>query len=356
MMSNNKYYQNKISDYEDTVFAILGFMNLYRFDDNAKAMRSNVKVFQGRRLSRIDKKTVTTGEEKQEIIEKRVVTPDIGIIYSETEGILAEVKKSFCKNREHWINDFEQILSYDGIIEDWPTHNGKLDKHEIALLVHQTRARAVADYYQQHKNEKISFSNPFTIIEFNRSDEASPFLFFRTLSGSLGEEILRNRLHEGVSVSMEKLSGAYSEIKLYDALPPYPYLLELIWTNIILPIAIQDERFLHMRKNGKIDIKVEIEHVINVLFNSFSFKKLHGDEPNQPRIPCRDWIVEAFEILILAGEGKWVEKENGVLSVVFKKHTDVLEHFIEICSTYSQEMEEAEQTSLFDANEERKKT
>jgi len=51
--------RDKIDDYKDTIFAITGFINLYRYDDNKKSMRSDVIVFQGRRLTPPDGSEVT---------------------------------------------------------------------------------------------------------------------------------------------------------------------------------------------------------------------------------------------------------------------------------------------------------
>ena len=342
-MAKAKNFKEVICDYNDTVFAILGFMNFYRYDDDTRKMRQDVKVFQGRRLHHIEEIEQENNGKQRTVTQ---VTPDIGVVYNATDGILAEVKRSFCRNQDHWMDDFRQLLSYDGMIEAWPTPNGKLDNHEIALLVHQARGRAVLDYYQGKKESEIVFQKPFTIIEFNRSDEANPFFFFRTSEGTLRDPVLNTRLRIGVQVPMEKLSKIYSEIKLYDTEPPCPYLLEIIWTNVILPLAIKDDRFPQLTSKGKMEVQVEVDHIVKVLHENFSFKKLHGDEEAQPRIPQREWVLRGLDILEKAKEGKWVDRENGIFSVTFRKHKKVLEHFIEICDLNCSDLAEAEQTEM----------
>jgi hypothetical protein len=344
----NQNYRDDICDYTDTIFAILGFMNFYRYDDTTKQMRSNVKVFQGRRLRHIGNLGEKSSEEN---LEGFHITPDLGVVYTDKDGILAEVKKSFCRDQKHWIDDFKQLLSYDGVVESWPTLNGKLDNHEIALIVHQTRGRAVADYYQDRRNTEIVFSRPFTIIEFNRSDEANPYIFFRIIDGTLQNQSLNSRLRLGVDVPMEKLSRAYSEIKFYDSEPPYPYLLEIIWTSVILPLAVKDERFLHLMGVGKMEVKVEVEHIVKILYENFSFKRLHSDESNQPMIPQKEWVLRALELLVKAKEGKWIDREKEVFCISFKKYKRVLDHFIELCNTVADDHLEAKQTEFLSEKE-----
>ena len=45
-----KQSRNAINDYEDTIRAIIGFINIYLLD-NALETRPDVKAFQGRRLT-----------------------------------------------------------------------------------------------------------------------------------------------------------------------------------------------------------------------------------------------------------------------------------------------------------------
>lgn len=42
---------DKIDDYTDSIFAILGFCSLWFFDTTAAQNRPHIRVFQGRRLS-----------------------------------------------------------------------------------------------------------------------------------------------------------------------------------------------------------------------------------------------------------------------------------------------------------------
>jgi hypothetical protein len=47
---SSKTFQEQIDDYKDSICAIIGFVNLFRFDDKTKEMKRDVKVSQSRRM------------------------------------------------------------------------------------------------------------------------------------------------------------------------------------------------------------------------------------------------------------------------------------------------------------------
>jgi hypothetical protein len=50
-LSYEEEINNKIDDYLQTIHAIVGFMNFYRYDNERREIRSDVIVFQGRRFN-----------------------------------------------------------------------------------------------------------------------------------------------------------------------------------------------------------------------------------------------------------------------------------------------------------------
>jgi len=109
MSEATKSIKNKIDNYEQTIIAIIGFMNFYRFDSD----KVPPKLFQGRKLS------------PKEESESEFLTPDIGILQSDNYGILGEVKHCFPKEQDYWIKAFEQIMKYDHDLVGWPNSDGK---------------------------------------------------------------------------------------------------------------------------------------------------------------------------------------------------------------------------------------
>lgn len=145
---------------------------------------------------------------------------------------------------------------------------------------------------------------------------------------------------------MEVLVRLCSTIKLYDDEPPLPYLLQIIWENVVLQKAAESERFEMMRKNQKINIDLEIDAVINELHKGFSFRMLYdNDSERQPKIPKREWILRACDKLVELKEAKWVDRLKTTITIFFRQYENVLHHFIEACSD---EVQDDSQRKLFE--------
>lgn len=342
-MSLQEQFRNKIDDYEQTIHAIVGFLNFYRFDSTSRKMRNDVFVFQGRRLEPSSKKTTTsTGEQIN------YVTPDVGILMPSKRGVLGEIKKSFPIEQDHWLKTFKQLMSYDDDLKGWPSDNEQIDSHDIVLILHQTRAGAVRRYYESKAGNEINFSRPFIIIQFNRADERKSYYFFQKVLGELTEKKIDDQLADGVSVPMDVFVKTYSTVKIYDSQPPLPYLMEIIWTHVILPRAAETERFEKLRKNQKIDIVIDVDKIVEELHKGFSFHDLHGYIPDrQPKIPKKEWVATACDQLVKSKEASWTDATKKSVSVFFRKYDDTLGHFIECCSGQTAENKQIE---LFTTN------
>ncbi len=339
-MNTSEEFYEQIDDYKDSVSAIIGFMNFYRFNDTSREMNSNVLVFQGRRLNPSTKKVSDLNTENISY-----VTPDIGILLPSRNGVLGEVKKSFPKNQDLWIKTFEQLMSYDDNLKGWPSDDGQVTLHDIVLILHQGRAREVCKYFESNKDSKINFNRPFCIVEFHRSDERKAYFFFRIEYGSLTDGSVNKQLENGVQVPMLVFVKTYSTIKIYDSEPPLPYLIELIWTNVVLRDASENVKFEKLKKNQKIDVVLEINSIVEELHRGFSFRVLHGDNnERQPKIPKKDWVLRACEKLVEINEASWVDSAKSTVNVFFRKYDDVLGHFIEACS---RKVETPKQLKLF---------
>lgn len=308
--------RDDIDDYNDTIFAIIGFINLYRFDTQTRQMRSDVVLFQGRRLVKPDGTTVT---------------PDLGVLNNPMEeSVIGEVKKSFPQNEAVWTRAFSQLKSYDADLGGWPTASGRVPRHDVALLLHQSRAARVARFYQTKKSREFMFQRPFAVVEFNRSDERKSYFFFRIFDGHLSASQVNAQLGDGVQVPMSELLDVYSKVKLYDAEPPLPYLMQIIWEHVVTLKASESEKFQHLRKNQKLDVKFTVDEITTVLREGYSFHAVCGANANDgPQIPKRDWVVKACKEFVQASDATWTDEKTGGLVFHVRRYPDVLEHFLE---------------------------
>lgn len=341
-MSRSEKFKNEIDDYEQTIHAIIGFINFYRWDAATKKMKPETYVFQGMRLHP-SAEHGATGDARG----ARVLTPDI-VIYRESQhGVVAEVKKSFPENRQYWIQDFNQLMAYDDDLTGWPSKNGRVDSHDIVLLTHQSRAVPVK-HFQEEKSSKISFKHPFVIVEFNRSDESQPFFFFRKVSGTLTDHDIDSRLSEGVSVPMSVFAKIYSTVKFYDTEPPVPYMQALIWTHVVLPAAFAQhaEKAGALRKNQKLEISLTVSEIASQLCEAFSYRLLNDQHHDfQPQIPKKEWVIKACQGLMELKEAEWGDTKQSSITIFFRRYDDVLAHFIESCSSPPEE--DKSQPNLF---------
>ncbi|GAB4289245.1 MAG: hypothetical protein Kow0090_01900 [Myxococcota bacterium] len=313
-----KNIKDTIDNYEQTIHAMVGFINLFRYDDKTERMKEGVIVFQGRKL--------TPSNSNND------VTPDIGVLLPSNKGVLAEVKKSFPKNQNYWTDDFKQLKSYDDDLIGWPSSDEKVSTHDIVLLLYQDIGVPVKKFYEGNL-DKFQFRRKFIMIEFNRDNQRQTFYFFRKLLGTLSEETLDRRLENGVKIRMDVFESVteYSKIKIYDSEPPLPYLIMLIWIHIVAPKALEDFHSKKLRKNSKREIELEINDIIEKLHKGFSFYPIFQNTKRQQRIPHKNWVMNACDKLVELKEAVWVDSLKERIKISFKPYDDVLEHFIENC-------------------------
>jgi hypothetical protein len=301
-MSSLDELRERIDDYSDTVFAILGFVNFYRFNDATGQLREEVLVFQGRRLSPSPAKATTPGGNKVEF-----VTPDFGVLDPLGPAVLGDAKKSFPRDETHWLDAFEQLTAYDDDLSGWPCRDERVERHDIVLLTHVTRVVAVCDYYQRRVGAgEIQFNRPFSIVSFVRSDERQPFFHFEKRLGQLSDAAFDDRLRRGVPVPMAVFVSVYSTVKIYDAEPPLPYMAQLIWEHVIVPRASDSPRFRALHRNQKLEVKLTVDEIADELGRGFSFQVLCPESTErQPQVPRRAWCVRACDALVAGGMARW---------------------------------------------------
>ncbi|MBU0765903.1 MAG: hypothetical protein KJ607_13845 [Bacteroidetes bacterium] len=321
MNNTAKIIREEINNYHDTINAIVGFMNIYRYNDREKELRKDVYVFQGRKF------------DVPEVEEVDFVTPDIAINLPTGAGIVGEVKHTFPKNEKYWISTFEQLLKYDNNLIGWFTDDEKIDLHDIVLLCHTSRSRKVKKFYEERSTEEIKFERPFVIIEYFEFEQNKRFIQFRKEHGNLSDSEVNERLEFGIPIPMDKLIDIYSTIKLYDSEPPIAYLLYLIWIHIIIDKAVENPKFRKLRINQTLEVTVDIEEIINKLNERFSFSPIHEKSINrQPQIPKKEWITRACNKFVTIGEAKWSDDKKNSLLFFFRKYNDIFDYFIERCS------------------------
>lgn len=330
-----KEIRNTIDDYNDTIHAIIGFVNLYLLDESYKP-RPQMKAFQGRHLI-----PLITEHEPTKSTNEYYVSPDLGIVFEKEKGILGEVQKNFPKEEiERGKKVFVQLKNYDQNLMGWPVNGEAIDSHEIVLLVHLTTSAYAKEFYEkQLPNIGISFERPFSIVEFGRFTQAEEFFLFRKVIGDLTEVTGEKKLWQGIPVPMRVFLSEYSKTKIYDAQPPIPYLAELIWVHVVTPIASDSPKFEHLRKKQIIEVILSIDDIVDRLNEGFSFRFWHITHPGrQPRIPHREWVRQACNFLIDCHVAEWIQdSQETKLRIFYQRYEDVMEYFTRLYATLEEQ-------------------
>ncbi len=330
MNKEKKTIENSIDDYNNTIHAIVGFINFYRYDTEKKEYKEDIKVFQGRKLNISD-------------TPDKFLTPDIGILLPTNCGVIGEVKNNFPKDKSYWLKNFTQLMSYDNDLIGWTSVDEKIRTHDIVLLLHHSRSREVLNYFLNNKGKEINFIKPFIIIEYTRSDQRQAYIFFRKEYGNLSDNNINELLEKGEQVPMWVFLKEYSTIKIYDSEPELAFMLHLIWTYVVSMKASDNPRFKTLAKNQKIEVKIKIDEVMTELYEGYSFYRFHRENlERQPKIPKLEWIKRACEKFISLNEAKWDDNSKQSVTFYFKKYDDTLSYFIEKCSDDVQNKEQLE--------------
>lgn len=367
-------WRNKIDDYHTSIQAIVGFANFYVWDPTTRADREGVVVFQGRRLAKkrpkeepkdetqslseqtADASTGTTANEPTVLASSEtpaqpanqgqslkaatpksttgsgeVVTPDLGIVTVDGDGVLAEVKISFPNSEKHWFDDFDQLMSYDAEFDGWPTDIGTVPQHDVVLITEQGRANKVRKFFEKH-SDTIRFTRPFVIVQCNRSDNREPYYFFHRIVGKLSSIAVDEQLEDGTKVPMKVLVERYSTVKIYDAEPPLPYMIHLIWSHVVLEAARVDPKFPKLRKRWKLPIVLNVDEIVQKLREGFTFRSIAANaSAGSPAMPRTQWVKNALEQMVSSKDAQWIDATKSAVRVFFQEFDDILGHFIKAC-------------------------
>jgi len=321
--------KDSIDNYEQTILAMVGFMNFYSRDATNKA----VHAFQARRLTSVPLPPPESKEDEDQApgpvpFQELSVTPDIGILQSNNHGVLAEVKITLPRDQTHWQDFVDQLIKYDQPLKGWPVDGELVENHDIVLLVHRTRSRAVKDFLAK-ANEK-GFSRPFSIVEVNKQDQAKEYLYFRKEDGVLSDPAIDQALYEGKAVPLQIILKLYSSIKISDDKPEVPYLMNLIWTHVVTERVSRDPKFPNLTKRSSLRVEVALADIQKELFEGYSFAPYHRAIPRrQSKYPLPEWILEACQRFVDYDEAVWSGTSREAITFIFRKYDDVLAHWID---------------------------
>lgn len=216
------------------------------------------------------------------------VTPDLVTEFSEESrrskyAILSEAKKSFPRDKKSWIEDADQLKSYDAEFEDWEK------THDILLVTDGMLVEEFWNYLNTlaEKDTKYVFRHSLALFSFARdTDNGNARVFVRREFGSLSDPEVAKKMERNRPILINILRQAEA-IKFYDQKPEIPYTMAILWDFIISKEKGEDEY-----ADFPIDTPIPID--INCTATWEQIKARFAPPENQGVVK-RGWIKEALD-------------------------------------------------------------
>jgi len=238
---SSKSVDEDINTYNDTVDALICFGHILTWNDSAKAYRKGSIYALGRRLDT---------SSANAIVKNGTVTPDLIAVVSPQYGIVGEAKPSFHGTVEERKDDLKQLMKYDDDLVGWPIVGEKIERSDVALLVHYSRkgdAREILDAATQEKQFRITRN--FAAITFCRMTQVQEFMSLEHFWGQFSDGGLQKRLRP-LFVPLEPVRPLNPTL-MYDDPPPLPLLIQLTWDHVLNRL-IPEEAFQSGRRGFEI--------------------------------------------------------------------------------------------------------
>ena len=276
-----EYVREQSDSYERTIETIIAFDFAVRYDNKGNCLASSY-FLPGRRL------LIKTTDSSKE------VTPDIVLQLTNSYGIIAEAKIT-ASNEQDFEKTYEQIKKYDNELTGWKTSSGKIDLHDLSLLVNDLKRNIASNYFSGK-----TFGRKFTLVASAIIHEDSDFLKIEKYYGSFSDPKIEDKFKNPVPIPLERESiiKRISNVKFYDAEPPsVEYTMQVLWMNIFNEIKESEAN-----KPQKI-IPVSCKELTKMLEERYSFRQ---EDDHQPKIPREHWIKKALDVF---AEMKYASKD-----------------------------------------------
>lgn len=279
--------EKMIDNYQTTIQAIDSFIHFLTWNVKDKSFHHDASSSIGRRMTTSDLNRISANED---------VTPDIVVQYNSTLGYVSEVKNNLPRNQQWWRTVVEQLEKYDDNLMGWWTDDEYISTSCLVLLIHKSRSRIFRDYLEQVINkESITFVQPASIIEYDRSNQVQPFIFLRTEWGDILDATISEALYYGTSIPIEKLFASGSDRKFYDSPPPVEHTMSILWQHIFNQMKSDDD--LDKDRNVYF-LSISLDEITHGLQKSYGSE---GHKERDVTFPKRKSVRDAMDAFVSIG-------------------------------------------------------
>lgn len=334
-MPSIEQYRQDVDSYKDTVSAILAFVHEMIWDEARRQARLDTIHEHG------SPQSWNSGADP--------VTPDLAFVCPQEFAVIGEAKMSLGGHGDRGrLRD--QLAKYDRVMQAWLSPEPpRAPLGGVVLLTHQSR-KVDAEEYLVGELEANRYQPrcPIAIVAYNRNDQSSVHYALERSWGGLVPPSKDQKLRRVVNVKLEHLLMAYGGVKFYDADPPMPYLLQVIWDGV-LPPRIPENSYTASRQRATrgrrqmVQLNVDLDEVCEALRNGFSLRLLNQ---NLPECPRKALVRQAMDKLTA---WKLAERRRGdSYSINYRKlNRGAFEYFLRKCAASQSPPPAPQQLRLF---------
>jgi len=313
--------QQEIQNYEETVQVTFAFGHEARWDPGREALRPGAIFLQGQRL-------VTSAANP--VAPETPVTPDVLVCLSPEYGILGETKKSFPDNQALWDSDFQELQRYDDELHGWPTDTRCIGKHDLALLVHNSRKVAVSDgLAAKIAAGEVAYRRALAVVAFHRVSEVHEHISLERHWGAFSDKALDERLRLVRQIAMRHLIRAYY-MRFSDADPPVPYTTAVIWTDVLPGLPSVDEYVEDRARRRRMPIvTVTVRQATEVLQQRHAANNPDLAGVDARTVPRSRWVRRGLDALVDYGYAKRAAQRDTYVVRLQRLRADPIVRFIQ---------------------------
>jgi len=253
------------------------------------------------------------------------VTPDCVVQTQARLGFVAEAKLGLPRDENAWDDDINQMQKYEDDLMGWWTANERIEGFDIIGLVPLVRGVKFADRVENGiAAGKWKFERRWSVMGFFKTSGIRDFMTLKKERGELSDAELDRRLRESVPIAFDRLILTYQDRKFVDHAPPLPYLLQVMWDDLLTRYAAdvpKDER------EQLISLRVTVKKATEDLQVYYGFK---SSGARSPEIPRQSWVRKALDLLV---EFRMATRTNQDEYTIRYKRTrgDTLKRFGRLC-------------------------
>jgi len=231
---------------------------------------------------------------KNRVSPSNKVTPDLIVMVVPDSNVLVEAKLALSADQTYRRDKLHEIQKYDDHLQGFEIDGHRFRDHDIVLLVSYVHANNVRqDILELQKANQIRFDRNFALVRFVIAQERKTWFVLELAHGSLSNTKKSQKLAGPCRINMECLINDphFGHVKLYDADPPLPLLMDLIQERVVSALTTEQAR--ELRDKSQLDIPLKVDRMRKQIAEVCG--PASGSTARMPVIPKTQWVRSALD-------------------------------------------------------------